>query len=59
MTRKDYERLAAALKASKPLAEDAAQQHGWRLACHAVSNALADENTRFDSARFLLACGVA
>lgn len=59
MTRKDFELIAAALKNSKPLPELPANQHGWRNAVHAVANALADENPRFDHERFLAACNIA
>jgi hypothetical protein len=57
MTRKDYVLLAEALLQSKPenrLVERCAQH---RYDCEAITDALARENTRFDRARFLRACG--
>lgn len=63
MTRKDYQSLAAALRrAATPAAlvqRDAdcyRQQHAKDV--HAIADALASDNPRFDRARFLSACGV-
>ena len=54
MTRKDYERLAAALLRTRPMSDD--RFDGWKDAVEAVAGALADDNPRFDRARFLAAC---
>ena len=64
MTRKDYEAIAAAIKAAAqnidpdytPETVNNMRQ-GVRLSAHALADALA-ENPRFDRARFLTACGV-
>ncbi len=48
MTRKDYEMIASALRAS-----DAPEN-----VCRVVASTLAEENPRFDSGRFMSACGV-
>lgn len=59
MTRKDYVLLAAALKDAKPLPSPCPEScHGWRLASHAVCEALSRDNPQFDRDRFLRACGV-
>lgn len=56
MTRKDYVLLAAAIKAAS-----AAPGYAERNAfvAHAIADALARENPRFDRERFLRAAGVA
>lgn len=62
MTRKDYILLAAALKGAREWNDRAANTvsfvHGLDAAIHAIANALATDNARFDRARFLTAAGV-
>ena len=59
MTRKYFEALSAALRASKPEYDDYTAESilVWEDACCAVSAALARLNTAFDSQRFLRDCG--
>ena len=69
MTRKDYELLAAALKASAPAGSDERFSYvdGWvqdrALQWHAVvssvADALAGDNPNFNRRLFKLACGTA
>lgn len=54
MTRKDYERLAAALLSTRPMGDE--RFEGWSDAVKAVANALAADNPRFDRERFVAAC---
>lgn len=59
MTRKDYVRLAAALHSSMPrnvMGNGIVSYEQWQKDVAAVTNALADENQRFDSGRFMNAC---
>ena len=60
MTRKDFELIAAALKAARTIypveRADALQQS--EDDAFAIANALAQDNLRFDRSRFLIACGV-
>lgn len=66
MTKKDFERVAAALKAAVPTVHStgtfgialdiATAQH--RRTCEEFARRLALTNPRFDHARFLTACGV-
>jgi hypothetical protein len=64
MTRKDYELIAAALKASStpsiPLSDEefAGFNFGFRQTVHAVALSLAETNPRFDKSRFEAACGI-
>jgi hypothetical protein len=60
---KDYVLLAVALKNAygAPIGNelsDADYELGWKAAVAALSNALAQDNPRFDRERFLKACGV-
>jgi hypothetical protein len=58
MTRKDFELIARAMLAVRPhaqLAENKQAQH--YSDCKALANACLAQNTRFDTGRFLLACG--
>ena len=66
MTRKDYVRLAAALKAARPEhvpgGDWSAEQIAtgvWARTVDSVMGALADDNPRFDRQRFMAACGMA
>ncbi|WP_295842504.1 hypothetical protein [uncultured Xanthomonas sp.] len=59
MTRKDYERIAAAV--ARGAAEAKAEGHdmrGLRSVVIELALTLADENPRFDRKRFMAACGV-
>ena len=72
MTKKDYERIARAMMATRvsvangyPVATNEAERErdGQRSAvhrecCYALADTLKAENARFDRARFLAACGV-
>lgn len=56
MTRKDYERIASAIKNAGPPAE---HYDDVRLCiARAIAKELKADNGRFDEARFLAACGV-
>lgn len=59
MTRKDYVMLAAALHRALPdrFSEEPARVQ-FVTDCTNVATALANDNPRFDKARFLKACGV-
>ncbi len=66
MTRKDYVLIAAALKDALPSAYDSADINNrvgasdMHATCVAmIANRLAQDNPRFDRARFLKAAGVA
>jgi hypothetical protein len=73
VTRKDYELIAAALRATRisiangyPAATDDAERYRdaqriavHRATCYALADALATDNPRFDRARFLTATGCA
>jgi hypothetical protein len=58
MTKKDYVRIAAAIK----LARGAGDSTGHFLGCFDVARVMAEtlaqDNARFDKARFMEACGV-
>ena len=62
MTRKDYVLIAAALKRAREYGIDhersTAPDETLDAACFALEHALAQDNPRFDRARFLKACGV-
>lgn len=63
MTRKDYVLIAAALHDSlqfggEDIDMDTACAHQHANCTRAVADALAQDNPRFDRARFLAACGV-
>lgn len=59
MTRKDYILLAEALKvANDSLLGPSDEHQGIRYAAMHIANALAQDNPRFDRARFLAAAGV-
>lgn len=61
MTRKDYELIAAALRAAKPAIRGTPAKYGERLGAWAASveslaAALKGDNPRFDPDRFVDAC---
>lgn len=62
MTRRDYVKLAAALRNARPWNADANRfapgPVAWLACVFGIAFALAAENPRFDSARFLTASGV-
>ena len=64
MTRKDYVRFAAMLKAQtfNTQSTNDGFQRGWRLQAvniiHATADIFAADNASFNRARFLKACGV-
>ena len=57
MTRKDYVLLAEALKAVIQ-SVDKPERTGALLAANEIAHCLAEDNPRFDRARFLKACGL-
>lgn len=57
MTRKDYKAIADTLLMSKPPTQDSAGMFTWIHIVHALADTLADDNPRFNRARFLAACG--
>ena len=63
MSKRDYELIATALRASRPtMADDlttfeAGNLDGWRDVIDAIANALRTNNPRFDHAKFKAACG--
>ena len=64
MTKKDFELIAATLKATRPPQqmenEFAISQQTMQhlIICREIADALATTNPRFDRERFLAACGV-
>ena len=58
MTKKDYIRIATAIKSGTPIpgAATAASVH-YQVA-HAMADTLEQENPHFDRSRFLAACGI-
>ena len=63
MTKKDYVRIAAALNGarvtdSEIISAKALYNNGVDNAAHRIADALADDNPKFDRARFMAACGV-
>lgn len=59
MTRKDYEKLAAAMKHCKPESHvDPIADYQWQADVQAIAGVLAADNPRFDRKRFLAAAGV-
>lgn len=58
MTRKDYVKLAAALASVRPVGvPNYPKFYRWDLVVAAIGDTLADDNPRFDRARFVEACG--
>jgi hypothetical protein len=58
MSKKHFEALAAALATMKPDDPQSASYAQWTWDVDRVAGVCASFNTRFDSARFLKACGV-
>lgn len=59
MSRKDYVRIAAAIKATEPeTVEPGPHQAARNDIAFALADALKDDNPRFDRHRFLVACGI-
>lgn len=67
MTRKDFELIAAALRASQPIPKHEAYaldhyeliaRDTYVNAANSLADALRTTNPRFDRERFLMACGV-
>lgn len=64
MTKKDYERIARALKQAAANMTDAGLTNhsahvAWTECAATIADELAADNSRFDRARFLAACEVA
>lgn len=57
MTRRDYIKLSAAMKESKPSEPKGAAYHQWVHSITKLADALHYDNPRFDYARFIGACG--
>lgn len=63
MTKKDYIKIAAVFTDYQAMAENMPANGGWRETAstelaNRLANMLAQDNPRFDRARFLTACGV-
>lgn len=68
MTRKDYVRIAAALKVEHDIIEDTSYRRdekahewflsGWEVTVRSIAGALASDNPRFDRERFYRAAGL-
>ena len=62
MTRKDYEKIAAIIKNHAPNGDNSMFDAGFDMAVTNIANDLAammaQDNPRFDRARFLKACGL-
>ena len=56
MTKKHFEALATALKASQAQADTPEKVEQWADDVKAVAGVLADSNERFDYHRFMQAC---
>jgi len=58
MTRKDYVAIAAAINQAVPLYPSPAGANALRCVSLEIADKMANDNPRFDRARFLKACGV-
>lgn len=59
MTKKDYERIAAALEdVGSEFAFNTAERHAFTKTVQSVAAALKEDNPRFRERQFYLACGV-
>lgn len=59
MTKKDYIKLAAAIKQASEDSPSAEENRGIRFAAEAIADVLKADNSAFDRLRFLEACGLA
>ena len=58
MTRKDFELIAATLKACNSEELNNAQHTQWVCTVHRFADAMATTNPAFNRAQFLKACGI-
>lgn len=58
MTRKHFKALAEAFKDVKPSSNWANKLIQWEMDCIAVADVCARQNSQFDRAKFLTACGL-
>lgn len=58
MTKKDFEFIAETLRQSEPIGPQGMAHDQWHQTCVVFARKLAAVNPRFDSARFLKACGL-
>ena len=58
MTKKDYTRLAGALRFARPTDPESSAYEQWLNNVVALGNVLYDENHSFNSLTFYEACGV-
>jgi len=58
MTRKDFVLLAATLRTTRSAVESPDYKAACELTARNMAHVLANDNPRFDRARFLGACGV-
>jgi len=58
MTRKDYVKIAAAIRQHVEANSAESYQTAFSMIAKSVADVLADDNARFDRQRFLTACGV-
>jgi hypothetical protein len=58
MTRKDFELIATVLKSQEPIAGDLDTFDYWEQVCRALAANLRLSNPKFNTTKFLHACGV-
>lgn len=65
MTKKDYTKFAAKLNGLKPVQSDLesldeymARREEWKIIVWGIDEVLGSDNPRYDSNRFLVACGL-
>lgn len=60
MTKKDYVKLAAALKQTRPLANEVSTEtsNAWKETVDAIVSVLRNDNDRFNAKRFYQAVGL-
>ena len=56
MTRSDYYTIALALAHAKPTNDCPREMRAWERTVRTIADSLAEENPRFDAARFACAC---
>ena len=59
MTRRDYVRIASALRRSQPFADEPHSFEQWTDDVRGIADVLAADNPRFDRSRFFAACASA